>query len=298
MLFKTFKPPCPLTCFWLKILSPCLIIKVFGSICSCFWLWYGITVTVTGFKPVIVILATLSMNSNCCTIVWTGPSVRLCYSSTALGVGTGSTWFSLNCCVQVSSSSSLSHFQVWCPGFQTQNDLTHFQKLNSSFTFLRLKQDLDRGSKIKDQLWESARGTRSSAWFHNLVIFIEQIATLNMLVLVGRQKFPSSCPLWRVCATLFSSVISWCASLYDAVQWLLPIVMSLINTTLLLSHNKFGGNPSVYLLAFYQSRNARHLRIFCFVLNCVPAESGSICRLRYASVTIPTILGAPCCGPV
>ena len=43
-------------------------------------------------------------------------------------VGTGSTCFSLNCCIQVSSSSSLSHFQVWCSRVQTRNDLTSFQK--------------------------------------------------------------------------------------------------------------------------------------------------------------------------
>ena len=43
-------------------------------------------------------------------------------------VGTGSTWFSLNRCVQVSSSSSLSHFQVWCSRVRTRNDLTSFQK--------------------------------------------------------------------------------------------------------------------------------------------------------------------------
>ena len=43
-------------------------------------------------------------------------------------VGTGSTWFSLNRCVQVSSSSSLSHFQVWCSRVRTRNDLTSFQE--------------------------------------------------------------------------------------------------------------------------------------------------------------------------
>ena len=35
---------------------------------------------------------------------------------------------SLNRCFQVSSSSSLSHFQVWCSRIQTLSDLTSFQK--------------------------------------------------------------------------------------------------------------------------------------------------------------------------
>ena len=67
--------------------------------------------------------------------------------------------------------------------------------------------------------------------------------------------------------------------------------MSLVDTTILLSCNCqwFGGNNSFYLLAFDQSRNARHQRIFCFVLDYVPADSGSRCRRRYAPVTIPEV---------
>ena len=37
-----------------------------------------------------------------------------------------------------------------------------------------------------------------------------------------------------------------------------PVVMSSVDMMLLLSHTLFGGNFSVYLLAFDQSRNAKH----------------------------------------
>ena len=51
---------------------------------------------------------------------------------------------------------------------------------------------------------------------------------------------------------------------------------------------------SVYLLAFDQSRNARHQRIFCCAaLNYVPADSGSRCSRRYAPVTMPEV--GMCC---
>ena len=64
---------------------------------------------------------------------------------------------------------------------------------------------------------------------------------------------------------------------------------------LLLSHNQLEEIfLSVYLLACDQSsRNARHQRIFCFVLNYVPADSGSRYRQRYASVTMPLV--GMCC---
>ena len=69
-------------------------------------------------------------------------------------VGTGSTWFSLNRYFQVSSSSRLSLFQVWCSKI---SDLTSFEKfwLNFSCTFLRLEHpSLDQGS----WKWERATG--------------------------------------------------------------------------------------------------------------------------------------------
>ena len=46
-----------------------------------------------------------------------------------------------------------------------------------------------------------------------------------------------------------------------------PVVMSSVDMMLLLSHTLFGGNFSVYLLAFDQSRNAKHWRIFFLILN-------------------------------
>ena len=75
----------------------------------------------------------------------------------------------------------------------------------------------------------------------------------------------------------------------------LPIVMSCVDMTLLLSGNQFEGILSVYLLrlAFDQSRNAGHPRIYIFFLNYVPADSGPRCRLRYVSVTMPEI--GMCC---
>ena len=57
--------------------------------------------------------------------------------------------------IQSQQLSFLSHFQV-CSRLWTWNNLTSFQKfkpeLNFSCTFLRLKQDLDKRSQIKDQL--------------------------------------------------------------------------------------------------------------------------------------------------
>ena len=68
----------------------------------------------------------------------------------------------------------------------------------------------------------------------------------------------------------------------------LPIVMSLVATTSCChAINTEEIFLSVYLLAFNQSKNAGHQKIFCFVLNYVPADSGSRCRQRYASVTMP-----------
>ena len=40
----------------------------------------------------------------------------------------------------------------------------------------------------------------------------------------------------------------------------------------------------MFLLAFNKPRKARHQRIFCFLLNIVPVDSGLRCRQRYASV--------------
>ena len=54
-------------------------------------------------------------------------------SDAVVTVGTGLTWFSLNRCIQVSSSSSLSHFQVWCWRVRTQSDFTLFQKFLVEF---------------------------------------------------------------------------------------------------------------------------------------------------------------------
>ena len=95
-------------CYWRRF-SLCVLSRVaesvpdhsgFGRICSCFWLGYGIAVSVTGFKPVIVILVPHSMGLKSRSRVWTtvtGPSVRLCYSSAVLGSqqGTGIPTFSL-----------------------------------------------------------------------------------------------------------------------------------------------------------------------------------------------------------
>ena len=76
----------------------------------------------------------------------------------------------------------------------------------------------------------------------------------------------------------------------------LPIVISRVATTFLLSRTEVEEIfLFVYLLAFDQSRNARHQRIFCFVLDYVPADSGSTwrCRRKYAPVTMPEV--GMCC---
>ena len=86
-----------------------------------------------------------------------------------------------------------------------------------------------RGTEIKDQLWERARGASSFAWLYSLVIFIEWMAALNVLMLVRRQlflleRFLLFCPLCNFTLLFYRSTLSL-------------IVMSSVDTTLLLSLN-------------------------------------------------------------
>ena len=112
--------------------------------------------------------------------------------------------------------------------------------------------------KNKRIVWERARGTSSFAWLHSLVIFIEWMAASNVLVFVGRQLLllESFLP-FALCATSLLSVIALSLPILMSLalrvsdsQWALtlslpivaeprsmlsPIVMSLVDTTFLLS---------------------------------------------------------------
>jgi len=118
------------------------------------WIWVKLDVEMLLLVDAWEVVIRMSPNSNfhqlsvyispavsCCRILHQGFSGFALFNSSSKwtfnvqelltlrgSVGTGSTWFSLNRCVQVSSSSSLSHFQVWCSRVQTRNDLTSFQE--------------------------------------------------------------------------------------------------------------------------------------------------------------------------
>ena len=61
------------------------------------------------------------------------------------------------------------------------------------------------------KVWERARGSSSFAWLHSFVIFMEWMAVLNVLVLVGRQLlFLERFLLFALCTSMALSFIALC----------------------------------------------------------------------------------------